>query len=168
MDRKNLITFILVMVLSVAVAIPAQGSAVIQYDLAKVRRATAAFHDTSIAQAAGYQLLPSYNFCVYNPELGAMGYHYINMSIVDAVVDPLQPEAMVYVPDETGALLLASVEYIVAAGAWDAAHSQPPTLFDQTFGYNPGFGGMYTLHAWIWRPNPSGMFAYYNPDLSCN
>lgn len=96
-----------------------------------------------------------------------MGYHYINKSLIDLVIDPLQPEAMVYVPDETGALQLASVEYMVQAAAWDVENSQPPSIFGQTFGYNAG-AGMYTLHAWIWRPNSSGMFAYYNPKLSCD
>jgi hypothetical protein len=168
MNHKSLITFILVVILSATVVFPAQASTGIQYDLAQVRRATAAFHDISIAQAAGYQLLPFYSFCVYNPELGAMGVHYINMSIIDTVVDPLQPEAMAYVPDETGVLQLASVEYIVAASAWDAENPEPPTIFGQTFGYNPAFGGLYTLHAWIWIPNPAGMFSYYNPQLSCN
>lgn len=167
MNRKNLITFILVLVLSGAFIFPAQGSTGIQDDLAQVRRSTAAFHDLAIAQAAGYQLLPFYKICVNNPELGAMGIHYINMSLVDTVIDPLQPEAMVYTPDETGTLQLTSVEYIVAASAWDAVNPQPPTIFGQTYGYNAAFG-VYSLHAWIWRPNPSGMFSYFNPNLSCN
>ncbi len=167
MYRKNLITLMLVLILSGAVVFPAQASTGIQYDLAQVRAATAAFHDLSIAQAAGYQLLSFYAYCVYNPALGAMGYHYINLSLVDAVVDPLQPEAMVYLPDEEGALQLASVEYMVEASAWDMDHSTPPTLFGQTFGYNAAFK-KYTMHAWVWRPNPSGMFSFYNPRLSCN
>jgi hypothetical protein len=157
----------IVLLLSWVSVFPAQADTGIQYDLAQVRRATAAFHDLSIAQAAGYQLLSFYNTCVFDPVLGAMGYHYINVSLIDLVIDPLQPEAMVYVPDETGALQLASVEYMVPAPAWDAEHSQPPTLFGQTFGYNAK-ADKYTLHAWIWLPNPSGMFSYYNPNLSCN
>jgi hypothetical protein len=157
----------IVLIIAGAFVFPAQADTGIQYELAQVRRATAAYHDLPIAQAAGYQLLSFYNFCVYSPELGAMGYHYINTSLIDLVIDPLQPEAMVYVPDETGALQLVSVEYMVPAAAWDAEHSQPPSIFGQAFGYNANVG-KYTLHAWIWRPNPSGMFAYYNPELSCD
>ncbi len=169
MIRKNLVSFILVFVVSLAVVLPAQGSSGFEDDLAQVRRATADYHDISIAEAAGYQLLGFYNMCVSDPVLGAMGFHYIKTSILDANLDPLQPEAMVYVPDESGAKKLASVEYIVVKSAWDAEHpGGPPTLFGQTFGYNPAFGGLYTLHAWIWRPNPSGIFAYYNPVLSCD
>jgi hypothetical protein len=25
----------------------------------------------------------------------------------------------------------------------------------------------YALHAWIWRKNPSGMLAPYNPEIAC-
>jgi hypothetical protein len=28
---------------------------------------------------------------------------------------------------------------------------------------------VYVLHAWVWKSNPSGMFADYNPDVaSCS
>ncbi len=167
MNRKHLFACILVLILAGATAFPAGASPDIQYDLAQVRAATASFHDVSIAEEAGYQLLPFYNICVYDPELGAMGYHYINVSLMDTLLNPLQPEAMVYVPDESGILQLASVEYIVPKGPWDATHSEPPTIFGQTLVYNPA-KGVYALHAWIWIPNPSGMFAFYNPRLSCD
>ncbi len=167
MNRKNLFACILVLILAGAIAFPAGAAPDIQSDLAQVRAATAAFHDVSLAEEAGYHLLPFYSICVFSPELGAMGYHYINVSLMDTLVNPLQPEAMVYVPDESGALQLASVEYIVPRAPWDATHSEPPTIFGQTFGYNAATG-VYALHAWIWIPNPSGMFASYNPRLSCN
>lgn len=28
--------------------------------------------------------------------------------------------------------------------------------------------GFYLMHAWIWRPNPAGMFADWNPEVSCS
>ncbi len=166
MIRKNLITLIMVLILASAVVSPARAATGIQPDLAQVRATTAAFHDIPTAEAAGYKLLSFYSFCVSNPVFGAMGYHYINMSLVDTVVDPLRPEAMVYLPGDSGELELTSVEYIVSAPAWDATHSQPPAIFGQTFGYNAGMK-VYSLHAWVWRPNPSGMFSSWNPKLSC-
>jgi hypothetical protein len=27
--------------------------------------------------------------------------------------------------------------------------------------------GMWALHIWAWRPNPSGTFAMWNPKASC-
>jgi hypothetical protein len=56
--------------------------------------------------------------------------------------------------------------------AWDAAHTQPPTLlgipFDRRFGANAhGHADHYELHAWLWRQNPLGMFYPWNPMVSC-
>jgi hypothetical protein len=158
----------MVLILASVVVYPARADDTgIGYDLAQVRRATAAYHDITTAEAAGYNLLSFYNFCVANPEFGAMGYHYINVSLVDNNVDPLHPEAMVYLPGDSGELELTSVEYIVWAGPWNATHPQPPAIFGETFGYNAALG-VYSLHAWVWRPNPSGMFSSWNPKLSCD
>ena len=30
-----------------------------------------------------------------------------------------------------------------------------------------GLPDFYELHAWIWRPNPSGIFQNWNPKVSC-
>jgi hypothetical protein len=137
-----------------------------QADLAQVRAATARFHRTQAAQAAGYGLVPGLDNCFDKPSVGGMGYHYINTGILDLTVDELQPEAMVYTPGPNGILQLGAVEYIVPAQAWDATYSQPPTLFGQTFELNPTLG-VYSLHAWIWKENPSGMFSDWNPKVSC-
>ena len=32
---------------------------------------------------------------------------------------------------------------------------------------NPALG-WYILHAWVWKPNPSGMFNNWNPDVDCS
>jgi hypothetical protein len=47
-------------------------------------------------------------------------------------------------------------------------------LFDQEFMVTPhpnrfGLPAFYSLHAWIWKHNPAedGMFAMWNPDVSC-
>ncbi len=58
---------------------------------------------------------------------------------------------------QTGRLALGAVEYIVPAAAWDAANAQPPTLYGQVFGLEEALG-VYELHAWIWKNNPSGVF----------
>ena len=55
---------------------------------------------------------------------------------------------------------------------WDRKHSSPPSLFGQTFNFTPspnryGLPPFYSLHAWIWKHNPSGMFAPWNPNVSC-
>jgi hypothetical protein len=30
-----------------------------------------------------------------------------------------------------------------------------------------GLPSFYELHAWLWKPNPSGVFADYNPRVHC-
>jgi hypothetical protein len=64
------------------------------------------------------------------------------------------------------------VEYVVLAEAWDASHETPPSLTGQVFQYvgapnryrSPAF---YELHVWAWKQNPNGMFADWNPKVSC-
>ena len=102
-----------------------------------------------------------------NPGVGGMGYHYINVALLDTVIDPLKPEAMVYDLRANGTLELGAVEYIVPAAGWDAMHSQPPTLFGQVFGLEQALG-VYELHAWIWKHNPYRVFCEWNPKVSCS
>lgn len=165
MKRTRWILVGLVVFLSATIATGALAGG--QADLAQLRAATAQFHQTQAAQAAGYGLVPGLDYCFDNPGVGGMGIHYINTSIMDLTVDELHPEAMVYVPGPNGILQLGAVEYIVPAAAWDAAgNTQPPTAWGQSFHLDPALG-VYILHAWIWKENPSGMFSDWNPKVSC-
>ncbi len=138
-----------------------------QSDVAGVRAATAAFHDLSAAQAAGYGLFPG---CFSNPA-GGMGVHYVQFdSVADGTVDPLHPEALVYEPLAGGGMRLVAVEYVVIAASWKG--SQPPTVFGQPLEFVPapnefGLPDFYELHVWLWQPNPNGMFSEWNPAVSC-
>lgn len=135
--------------------------------LAPVRAATAAFHRPEAAEAAGWSLVPGLDYCFQNPGVGAMGFHYINTNLLDTELDAAQPEAMVYAPDANGKLKLAGVEYIVPAAAWDGeGHSELPALHGHSFHLNEALG-VYVLHAWIWKHNPAGLFADWNPEVSC-
>ena len=73
-------------------------------------------------------------------------------------------------------LRLVALEYLVLKSDWDAAHggpgATPPSLFGQAFdltlaGNRYGLPDFYSLHAWLWDPNPSGMFAEWNPRVTC-
>jgi hypothetical protein len=134
--------------------------------LARVRRATAGFKQPSGAMAAGYGLEPGLDACFDNPGVGGMGYHYINTDLLDTKLNPLTPEAMVYSSTPEGRLKLGAVEYIVPAALWDQDHSEPPMVLGQHLHLNPALG-VYILHAWIWRYNPSGIFQDWNPMVSC-
>ena len=81
---------------------------------------------------------------------------------------------MIYEPEKNGSMELVALEYVVLQSAWtQAGHTSAPSLFGHTFMFNPapnrfGLPAFYSLHAWIWRPNPSGMFDPWNPRVSCH
>jgi hypothetical protein len=164
--HKAFLSMILVLMIAGLAVYPAFAQKGAGDEFGKVREATARFHNTRTAKAAGYNLVPGLDYCFDNPGVGGMGFHYINTDLLDTTVDPLKPEAMVYAPGPNGQLQLGAVEYIVPAAAWDAANSQPPTLFGRTFGLNQALG-VYALHAWIWKHNRLGMFSDWNPTVSC-
>ena len=126
--------------------------------LANVRQATSAFHNLDAAVAAGYDPLLS---CFDLPGVGGMGQHYVNTSLLDATVEANRPEALVYEVDGNR-LQLVAVEYIVPWSAWVSL--TPPQLYGRSFFRNDSLH-LWALHAWIWRPNPLGMFANYNPSV---
>jgi hypothetical protein len=149
--------------------------------LKQLRQATVKYHDVNNAVADGY-VAPN-GGCVEPPGAGgAMGYHYVNRDDVhngDLTAgiggDPLKPEAMLYAPEANGDLKLVAVEWIVRDADQNLlTNDDRPVLFDQPFQgpmlAHPGEGWMqihYDLHAWIWKDNPNGVFAQYNPDVSC-
>ena len=134
-----------------------------------VRRATESFKDVEEAMAAGYGL---FHGCVSGPQEGAMGIHFVNGGLVgDAALYPTRPEALIY-EAKNGQLRLVGVEYVVIADAWNAANATPPVLMGQLFHYNGspnryGIPAFYELHVWAWKNNPNGMFADWNPWVSC-
>lgn len=144
--------------------------------LQAVRAATARYHSLTVAEGNGYTLLKDAAgiACIANPGVGAMGVHYASNALVTAgQVDPLKPQALVYEPAANGQLHLVAVEYVVFQQQWDASHPAPPTLFGQAFMLNPagnrfGLPAFYSLHAWIWKDNPTGMFSMWNPNVSCD
>ena len=148
-----------------------------QDDLARIRQATAPFHDVDAAIAAGYELgyvngagVRIITGCIAHPTLGAMGYHYFNKKLIDdLVVDVETPEGLVYAPRPDGALQLKAVEYVVpGANSNPPGVSVAPILFGQEMVILVPAVGFYTRHAWLWGHNPSGMFANWSPEVSCS
>ena len=164
MKRKLLVLAVLIVILSIPTAYVVQASG--RDDIAKLRQATAQYQRTPAARAAGYDLVPGLDYCFQNFVVGGRGYHYINLNLVDTTIDLLHPEAMVYAPDATGSIQLSAVGFIVPAGAWDAEYDEPPQVLGQNFHFYER-SNAYVLHAWVWKNNPSAMFADWNPDVSC-
>ena len=141
--------------------------------LAVARDGTAPFHD--VADATGYGLFTDAAgiACIDKPGEGTMGVHYVNGDLVgDPEEDAARPEALVYEPTRNGRLRLVAVEYVVLKAAWDETHDGLPSLFGETFeetgsANRYGLPPYYSLHAWVWKHNPAGMFEDWNPDATC-
>jgi hypothetical protein len=85
--------------------------------------------------------------CVTGPDFGAMGLHYVNMSLVgDGSLDAARPEIVIYEPLPNGRLRLIGADYLVLAADWHAKHAGPPQ----------------------WKDNPTGMFVNWHAKVSCD
>lgn len=132
--------------------------------LEELRNATASYHDIRNAEADGWdaRFPPE---CLTHAELGGMGYHLLNPSLLDGETTVEQPEFMVYEPGPGGQMKLVSVEYVIPFDV-RPADGEPPTLFGREFHANDTYG-VWAFHVWIWRHNPRGIFEDWNPKVSC-
>lgn len=174
--RRGAIAPGLALALLTTFALPMAVAADEASDIAAAQAGTETYQDVAKAEADGYGLPPEgpLHECISSlDDTGGMGLHYINGDRVgDTSLDPATPEVLVYAPDADGDLVLVALEYVVFAEAWDAENDAPPTLFDREFmlvdepnRYElPAF---YALHAWVWKENPSGTFADFNPEVTC-
>lgn len=128
-------------------------------DLGAVRAATAKYHDVQRAIDDGYTLLDAPCF---ESEDGGMGIHYTNGgptgSGFDTDVSATEPDSLVYVETKHG-LQLVAVEYIAAGVGADSLSVLGQPL------HNLAGTPLYILHAWVWKQNPDGMFADFNPKV---
>jgi hypothetical protein len=165
--------------------------------LAEVRRATERFRDVNVALAEGYirdpyDLCDSASMMGRPASLGAMGIHYFRPDLLGITAPPsprvngsgthtdfLKPSILIYEPQADGALELVAVENLVFAAAWRATgHAAPPTFhgvsydsmiddpatpIDEAHMFEPHFD----RHVWLYRENRNGVFAPFNPAVSC-
>ena len=164
--------------------------------IAEIRQAAERYRDIKVALAEGFITDPA-STCEtaekmgYPKELGAMGIHYFRPDLlgitgvdprVDGVgthTDYTTPAILLYEPQADGSLELVGVENLVFRKAWLANNSEPPnfagvpfdhmaddssTEIDEAHGFEPHFD----LHVWLYQDNPNGMFAQFNPNVSCD
>lgn len=132
-------------------------------DTARLRAATAAFRTLDGALAAGYS--SAGGSCLSHPTQGAMGFHHNNEKLIDDRVELERPEILVYQRLPSGEYRLNGVEYFVPFSALPRT-AEPPTVMGQKL--KPfDQGKFWYLHAWVWLDNPSGLFADWNPKVSC-
>ncbi len=132
--------------------------------VAQVRQAIAPYRDVDVALAAGYVPVSP---CETSPE-GGMGVHYLNPALAaPGPVDPAKPAVLLYGPDKDGEPQLLGAEY------FQPAVGQPtPTLAGEPFdgpmpGHSPGMPEHFDLHVWTEVANPAGVFAQWNPRVTC-
>jgi len=169
--KRIVVTTMFVLPLLAAAGIAVAGGA-----FGGAKSATARFHDLDQAKAAGYTVTVADLAgieCIEDPAgTGTMGIHMLNPTLLfdDGLIDAAEPELLVYEPRNNGTLKLVALEYLVLAEDWEGATK--PALFGQTFdtteaGNRYGLPKFYALHAWIWKPNPSGILKPYNPRVDC-
>jgi hypothetical protein len=144
------------------------GASARQDILTTVHAVTARYQSLQQAIKAGYE--PFY-VCTEQPGVGTMGQHYVKFALVgDPAIDPLEPEALVYEPQANGTYKLVALEWVRVGPETDPA----PTVLGQTmrhvgsgnrYGIEPD--GFYQRHYWLYRDNPMGAFADWNPRVSC-
>jgi len=147
----------------------AQENALVQ----AIRDATEQYKSVTSIEGPGHGYGLAFG-CVSGGDYGAMGLHYVNMSLVgDGEVDVTQPEIILFEPTPNGGIRITGADFLVLAADWDSKHNGPPQLMGQLFHFfeSPNRFGLppfYTLHVWAWKDNPNGTFTNWNPDVSCD
>ena len=166
-------------------------------DLDAVRAATDRFRDIEVALAEGFirdpmDVCDSAEMLGHPAELGVMGIHYFRPDLLGITGPPnprvdgtgthtdfLRPGILIYEPQADGSLELVAVENLVFKAAWHAAGNSAPPAFrgvpydlmeddpatdvDEAHMFEPH----YDRHVWIYRENPNGVYAQFNPNASC-
>lgn len=139
--------------------------------LAEVRRATVRYLDPAAAVADGF--VPT-DACTADPGNGGMGYHYVNDErIADPAIVATEPEVLLYEARPDGTRRLVGVEWFAVDPDQDLTTDDGrPTVLGVPFegampGHEPGMPVHFDLHAWIWKHNPEGTFATWNPRVGC-
>lgn len=166
-------------------------------DLSAVRSATERFRDVNVALAEGYirdpmNVCDTASMMGRPAEFGAMGVHYFRPDLLGITGPPNprvngtgthtdfnRPAILIYEPQADGSQALVAVENLVFIRAWEAAgNKEPPRFHGKTFDRmedDPStpvdeahmFEPHYDLHVWLYRENPRGTFAQFNPNVNC-
>jgi hypothetical protein len=161
----------LILLLAVLPVLVAVSAAVAAGAFDGPKSSTARFHDIDKAMEAGYtvKVLDQAGLqCIAQPGEGAMGIHMLNPSLLDGTIDADEPELLVYERRNDGSMKLVALEYLI----FQSASNGRPSLFGQPFDEiksdnRYGIPASWALHAWIWKPNPSGMLHAWNPRVDC-
>jgi hypothetical protein len=189
--------YAVVAVAAVVSASCTRAEATVEPTLDEVRAATEKYRDVNVALADGYIPDPAGICDVASmmgqpAELGGMGIHYLRPDLLGIAgppnprvtgtgthIDFLRPGVLIYEPMEDGSLELVAIENLVFVRPWEeAGNAAPPSFQGVPYDYmadDPatavdeahGFEPHYDRHVWLYRENATGMFAQYNPTVTC-
>jgi hypothetical protein len=128
-----------------------------------VRAATAAFHNIDSATAQGYPATVAQ--CLSDSTHGGMGFHHVNRRYLSKELDVARPQILLYERDDNGKYVLNGVEFIVPYRLWPK-DSIPPRIMGRNLVRSEPLQLWY-MHMWVWKPNPAGLFADWNPRVRC-
>lgn len=178
---------------ALAAAAPGPG----EPTLDEVRAATARFQDVKVALAEGYVRDPTDMCDVAPmmgrpAALGGMGIHFFRPDLLGITAPPnprvdgngthtdfRKPSILIYEPRADGSLELVAVENLVFKKAWhEAGNKGLPTFHGVEYDYMfddkktaideaHNFEPHYDRHVWLYRRNANGMFAQFNPTVTC-
>lgn len=130
--------------------------------ISTIQQATARYHNLEAALADDFVFLHG---CENRPDEGPVGTVYVHLGrLLDGVIDPGLPDALIYESRENERPRLVGVELAVPVALW--TNPEPPAFLGAEFQREDEFG-VFGLHVWVWRDNPEGLFAESNPRVSC-
>ncbi|MDB4916888.1 MAG: hypothetical protein JWM95_4532 [Gemmatimonadetes bacterium] len=139
------------------------GDVVIDAQLDRLRAATKSFQNLDSAVAAGYPR--DVADCLIHEHHGAMGYHHLNRSYLSPTLDLTRPQILLYEKRADGSYKLNGMEFIIPYRLYPR-DSAAPVLLGQKLAHEDTLNIWY-LHVWAWTNNADGVFANFNPAVSC-
>ena len=99
-------------------------------------------------------------------KLENMGYHFLKAELVSPVFNLSKPAILVYNKRKNGSFELVAVEYAVPINP-QSPHTPPEGFAGNAdeWDFNTLNTGWWTLHAWVWKFNPDGVFKPMNPSV---
>lgn len=118
------------------------------------------YADVGAALRAGYRTTAKF----VRTDEGVLGEPLVDFQVES--VDPTRPNGLLYAITEAGTYEPLGCKWYVPADETD----DPPSLFGREFDGPfesdvPFVPEHYALHAWVFRDNPEGTFARYNPAV---
>jgi hypothetical protein len=181
----------------IAAALAAAAAGPGEPTLDEVRAATDRFRNVEVALAEGYvrdpgNMCDTAPMMGRSKALGGMGIHFFRPDLLGITAPPnprvdgkgthtdfRKPSILIYEPRADGSLELVAVENLVFKKAWheagneglptfhgvayDSMSDDPKTPIDEAHMFEPH----YDRHVWLYRNNANGMFAQFNPTVTC-